>query len=345
MRIPTRAVAGVIATLATAMLSAGSASSVEPLPMLPGTTLKGPTHLRLVVANVPPYVLDVDAHTVRRVRGIEHASYGSVMPIKGGALAVMERLCGSCRAPVRGFVVGPDGSARPLAGGRSVAAARSTVAVWVLDRDRRQRCTVRLVPGGRARVPVPCGTLGGDTDAGLLLWVNGGTVLVDRETGSVRARSVGEGAEVVPLRGDLVLDHGADGKIALADLVSGERRVLRWPSILGGLDQVLAQPHGPLVAIGFADPAYPGPAQAEDLFLLDTNTGRFTHVPGFPAQIRLKFSSMAWTRDDRLVMLFRAADTTKIGVYRPGDRAVALRRVRLPAPNGGSDSFVPIVTG
>ena len=194
-------------------------------------------------------------------------------------------------------------------------------------------------------MPVPCGTLGGDTDAGLLLWVNGGTVLVDRETGSVRARSVGEGAEVVPLRGDLVLDHGADGKIALADLVSGERRVLRWPSILGGLDQVLAQPHGPLVAIGFADPAYPGPAQAEDLFLLDTNTGRFTHVPGFPAQIRLKFSSMAWTRDDRLVMLFRAADTTKIGVYRPGDRAVALRRVRLPAPNGGSDSFVPIVTG
>ena len=74
-------------------------------------------------------------------------------------------------------------------------------------------------------------------------------------------------------------------------------------------------------------------------------TGAISHVPGFPAQMELKRSSMAWTSDDRLVLLFEAEGATRIGVYRPGDPAVALRPVRMPVRNGGSDSFVPIVSG
>ena len=174
-------------------------------------------------------------------------------------------------------------------------------------------------------------------------------LLVDRHNGQVRARRQGETGTIAPLHGSLVLEQAADHDVAtglvLADVATGQRRHLRWPSILGGLDQVLPQAHGSLVAVGFADPAYPGPQQAEDLFLLDTRTWRFTHVPGFPAQMDLKFSSMAWTRDNRLVMLIHAEDTTRIGVYRPGAAAVALRTVDVPATTGGSDSFVPIVSG
>ena len=267
------------------------------------------------------------------------------MPAGTEALAVVERHCGSCGPPLRGYLIKADGSARLLAAGLSIIASRLAGAVWVLSGDRVRGCVVRLVPSRGVALHVPCGRLAGETNRGLLLGTAGGVLLLDRSTGRVLPRPVGAVAAGIPVGGDLVLGHGAGRVLSLVDLATGQRRTLRWPSVLAGLDGVLAQPHGPLVAVGFADPAYPGPQQAEDLFLLDTRTGRFAHVPGFPAQMDLKFSSMAWTSDDRLVMLFRAAGTRTVGVYRPGDRAVALRRVRLPAPDGGSDSFVPIATG
>ncbi|MDX6566301.1 MAG: hypothetical protein QOE10_1963 [Gaiellales bacterium] len=130
--------------------------------------------------------------------------------------------------------------------------------------------------------------------------------------------------------------------LMLVDRASRQRRRLPWKSILGYLDGAYAQPHGPYVAIGFADPAYPGPQQAEDVFLLNRDSGSFTHVPGFPAQLDLKRSSMAWTDDGRLVFLVRDSRETRIGIYRPGARTVALRRVALPAASGGSDQFVPV---
>jgi hypothetical protein len=138
--------------------------------------------------------------------------------------------------------------------------------------------------------------------------------------------------------------RGPGERLTFVDRTTWKRRVLPWRSILGYLDGALVQPHGPYVAIGFADPAYPGPQQAEDVFLLDRRSGSLVHVPGFPASIRLKFSSMAWAADGRLVLLVRDEDGTRIGVYRPGDRSVALRRVELPAVSGGSHQFVPIVS-
>jgi hypothetical protein len=140
------------------------------------------------------------------------------------------------------------------------------------------------------------------------------------------------------------LARDGERHVVLVDRSSWTRRRLPWKSILRYLDGAYVEPHGPYVAIGFADPAYPGPQQAEDVFLLDRRSGSMTHVPGFPAQLELKHSSMAWTDDGRLVFLVHDAEGTRIGVYRPGARAVALRWVVLPAPSGGSDQFVPVVS-
>ena len=112
--------------------------------------------------------------------------------------------------------------------------------------------------------------------------------------------------------------------------------------MLGFHDDVLPQPHGTLVAVGFADPP-PGPAQALDLWILDTATGKFTHLPGFPAQVRLKFSYVAWTRDDRLVMLLEGGGRTVLAVWTPGSKQLPLREVDLPERTGNSPSFVPLV--
>lgn len=76
--------------------------------------------------------------------------------------------------------------------------------------------------------------------------------------------------------------------------------------------------------------------------MLDTATQRLTQLPGFPAQVDLKFSSMAWTEDGRLVLLLQGGGRTVVGVWTPGARSLPLRVVRLPERTGGSDAFVAL---
>jgi hypothetical protein len=264
-----------VAIVAMVVVEAGpwtAFAAVEPLHVLRGAPLHGPTHLHLVVSGRPPLILDVDRQTARPIVGVTVGPRDTawVTAVKGGALAHVE--CVSCRRRARAFLVHLDGTVRSV-GMNATGTPTSARPRWTM--------TAQI-----------------------------GTNFVDH--------------------------------VALVDHKSGAHFRLRWPSILGGLGGALAQPNGPFLALTFADPAYPGPQQAEDLFLLDARTGALTHVPGFPAQIDLKFSSMSWTHDGRLVMLLQAAGAMSVGVYRPGDRAVSLRRVRLPARDTGN--FVPIVS-
>ena len=52
---------------------------------------------------------------------------------------------------------------------------------------------------------------------------------------------------------------------------------------------------------------------------------------------------MAWTLDDRLVLLVERGDRTKLAVWTPGSKRLPQRDVELPPPSGGSDAFVPLV--
>jgi hypothetical protein len=97
------------------------------------------------------------------------------------------------------------------------------------------------------------------------------------------------------------------------------------------------------VALAFADPAWGGEGkQVFDVWLLDTETARMTHLPGMPAVVSLKRTSMAWTDDGRLVLLAESDGRDVVAVWRPGHRRLAVKDVRLPQRSGGSDSFAPI---
>ena len=74
-----------------------------------------------------------------------------------------------------------------------------------------------------------------------------------------------------------------------------------------------------------------------DVWLLDAQTGRLTQLPGMPAIAHLKFTSFAWAPDGRLVLL--SQDAGIVAVWRPGQKQLALRHLRLPRPSGGSDAF------
>lgn len=330
-----------------------TARPAGPLPRLTGPALAGPAHLHLVVSGAPPYIYDVDANAVREVPGVIASPHSllSVMPSGGGALAaVWQATCDPCAGEVtyardwEAFRIRLDGSVRRAGSGWSFAPARNSSAVWALRRGSDRKCRLKLLPSARPSVRMPCAVLDRDTEAGLLVWTSSGQKLVDARTGRT-----GAGARrLEPIHADLALEETGEemleeNRLSLVELPTGARRPLKWPSIIRKLDEIVVQPHGTLVAVGFGDPAYRDAAQALDVWILDTATGRFTQLPGFPAQVRLKFSSMAWTSDDRLVLLLEGGGRTVLAVWRPGSRKLGLRPVELPARTGGGDTFVPLV--
>ncbi len=139
--------------------------------------------------------------------------------------------------------------------------------------------------------------------------------------------------QLFALHGDLALESlgrhlvgvsgGQPRKLSIVNLISGDRRQLVWPSYFGDIISVVPEPHGPLVAVNFGSPAYPGPAQAEDVWMLDTATGIFTHLPGYPARVDIKFSDIAWTTDERLVIIAQGGGRTVLGLWKPDRRRCA----------------------
>ncbi len=294
-------------------------------------------------------VVDVDTKAVTTVGGVTgHPSVtgpqvASVRPALGGAYASVWDGLGIST----GYFVAADGSARRAGSGTDLIPARSSPAVWTLTRASGG-CMLRLVPRGGAAVRAPCGLLQLDTANGLLITNPPYAMLVNDSTGKV-LRRVDVPGQVEPINGTYVLENSrpstdVPGHLTLVNLRTGTRRSLHWPSILPTVQRIAVEPHGPLVAIGFVSVAYPGPQQADDVWLLNTTGGTFTHLPGFPAQESIKASGIAWTSNDHLVVVAESNTDTStsvvLGIWRPGQTTLPLRTI--PTLVGGYNQFVPI---
>ena len=347
-----KAVAAILGVGLVLALTA-TAGADGPLPRLEGPGFAGPTHLRLIVGGAPPAIIDLDAGTTQSVPGVTTSEYSQVrlLPIAGGALAIVHQACDPCATTVRwatnavGFRIGIDGSVERLGSGWSFLPARSSRAVWVLRRDASHRCSLALVPSSRPRAPAPCGVLREDGADGILVGTPDGEVLLRPRTGAVRPASgggrVASGRDfALRVSGEEALE---EARLYVDDLGGGTSRRLRWPSSLRGYGGWMQQPHGDLIAVEFGDPAYPGPGQAEDFWIVDPANRKLRHLPGFPAQVDLKFSSWGWIEDGRLVLILRGGDRTVVAVWTPGARAIPLLPVELPGRTTGSGSLVAVV--
>jgi hypothetical protein len=339
----------------------------SPPTWLTGPPLSEPTHLRLVVSQNtgPASIVDIDSGQARAIRGLgvpqrQRIWSPALYPLTaapGGALAVVTRQdCARCTVTQSELLIGADGLVRRTGRLRlasdqhtSTPALGSASASWVLTWPRSGRCMLRLEPGSRPAVAVPCGTAQSDTPAGLVISRGSEVMLVDPRTGRVRERFAVHGqfdvisnnialistAPGIPGEGDAFPTH-----LTLINLSTGARTQLRWPSTLRFGYRVFPEPHGPLVAIEFADPAYLySGRQASDVWLLDPRTDAFTHLPGFPILEHLKFSGLAWTSDHRLVVIAQGGGRTAIGVWRPGS---AQLRVGTAPQLAGYSQFVPL---
>jgi hypothetical protein len=272
----------------------------------------------------------------------------TVVPVGQDAAVWLDRRtrAGSSRAEIYVVRHGTSKAIR-LATGWSVAAAPGGQAIWLLRFKDAHHCTLAETGlAGRVRRQarsIGCSWQLLDTGSGAVL-VHGRTV-VEPATG----RMLPSTDTLWAIAGERALSSaGSRPPLTLTDLRNGTRQRLPWPSRIrgsqSGTDQAVVEPHGRLIALDFADPAYRGGGtQVTDVWLLDPATRRFRHVPDMPAAVLLKFTSMAWSNDGRLVMLAMpgpGGTRNLVAVWKPGQRQIAVRPVQLPARTSGSDAFV-----
>lgn len=225
---PTRIVAG--------LSMAAMAVSAQPRP-LRGVALVGSTGLRLLVANVPPFVLDVDTGRITRISGLNTRGHPvlTVRAVGKDAIVWLDRNLRARKAPRAEIYVVRSGatSATRLATAWEVAPAADGAAVWLKSYADAQHCTLREVAlDGSERQgprPVPCSTQLLDA-GGRAVLVEGSSIL-DPNTGE----SLLDAPRLWALVGDFaVTTERSQGPLALTDLRSGERWGLRYPSKIGG---------------------------------------------------------------------------------------------------------------
>jgi hypothetical protein len=309
----------------------------------PGATdsrqLESPRGLRLLVADAPaPFVLDVDRAAAQRVAGLPTNGRRGVvvLPLGEDALVLSFRLCGRCRR-VSAYVVRHGSTdATLLAKTSQVIPSRDGKGVWMLARERAGDCMLRKVGlGGRLREPgrtVGCSTvLVGELPAGLLvssvgpLGRDAHDALLDPDGDVVRLGDSG----AQPVVGNLLLS-GSDRHTPLVvrDARTGMSRRLRWPGRPGySLGQVTGEPNGPLAIVEFARFS---PVHKIDMWLLDTRTWRWQHLPDMPARLVPKVTDVEWAADGRVIILSGGV----LGVWRPGDSRIAFRDVKAPKQPG-----------
>jgi len=318
----------------------------DPVP-LAGNALRGKTGLRLLVASDPPFVLDVDTGSVMPVPGIRAMSRGALWVVGvGGRSAVVVARSAWKRAEIYA-VRGREARVTSLGIGTNAWPAADGRAVWVQSAASGSRCTLRLMrlDGRRIRAPRPFPCAISDPAAGSLGLVARRTRVLDPHTGRL---VLGTHWGVLAAAGTKLVLAGPGRGFTLLDGVTRAQQRLPWPSILGYRGRPAADPQGRFVALAFAVPTWNtqtlprswkgGPLQALDVWLLDTDTGKLAQLPGMPAFVGIKQTSLEWTGDGRLVLLGESNGKNLVAVWRPGQRRLALRTVGLER-GGGSNSF------
>jgi len=336
---------------ATAARASGSTSGNDALPSsvprpLHGVTTGGRTGLRLIVADNPPFLLDVDSDRITPIRGLPSVGDPvlAVSPVGDNTLVWIDHPRRDTTPRGQFYVIRHNSTrAVSLTSGWQAAPSRNGRALWLVRYTGAHHCALsELSLAGRTlrpAEPVACSTQLIDSGGGPIL-VNGNTA-TDPATGKAILR----GSALWALSDGYALSSNTyHAPLTLTNLQTGSSRRLPWPSRIGGTDQAAVDPRTGLIALDFADPAYGGSGtQVTDMFLLDPRTGHFTHLPDMPAAVHLKATSMAWTNDGRLITLAETGSETTprilVAIWRQGQERLHIRPVDVPTRTSGSDSF------
>jgi hypothetical protein len=305
------------------------AESVDPFESLCGRALEGPTGLVLVVGDT---VVDIDADTRQRIEGLPDGAefvppasqpiwaqrVGSDAAIGvgdvSGRLEVFAVRPGSPQAVPIGF-----GGPTPGSGG-----------VWLREEISADDCRLSKVAlDGEIlaeSAPADCDVnLIEETDLGLIgsREVDGAFsgVILDPDDLSAPLFELGM---IRGVFGSRVLHQAGGGSdFVVLDTLTGEEITIGLPVRFGQPSYGELSPDGRYLAVPFKSPL-----QVFDIWVLDTETLRWTQVPSMPVAAFVKATTIAWVPDGRLVILLTLEPGGhQLATWTPGDSELQVRQL------------------
>lgn len=318
----------------TTPATSDTASTVHPafpIEFLDGASLETPTEL-LVVAR--DSLIDVDAGTIERIDGLPELEDAEFWAQQAGDHAVIHCSIGCQREDL--FILRKgESTARPIGSGFPTQGTEGT---WIKSFISDDTCTLTKVDwNGEILHPetqFECSTsLIDETQLGLVGWTERGHgpiqgVLID-PSNLAEIRQVGEIHGVIDSE---ILYREGDSFVLLNTETGSETRI-PFPTDVGQPDYGELSPDGAYLAVSFKNPAWPGPRQRLDVWLLDTSSHQWTRLPSMPVAAFLKGTDVTWVADGRVVM-YGAFDQVGVALatYTPGDSHLRiLEMIHSPA--------------
>lgn len=348
MRARRLPVSGLVFGLALVIVA--SVAAREPVG-LRGSSIAGKTGLRLLVDDARPFLFDVDTGSVTRLRGLGTTRHdGYVLAVSRSAAVVVDFRPSPLTAQLYLARSGRT-TVTALGAARDVLPAADGRGVWVTRVQSKAHCALQhigLDGHSAAARAIPCawvirpgGSLGLVVRRARIIDPSTGRTVIASQRGVIAVA----GARLL-LTGPSAHDRPNDTlavRLALLDSSTRAERTLRVPRTTGSLEDPAIDPRGRYIALPFGNPSYQqSGSQVLDVWLIDTLTGSVTHLPGTPAYVHLKATSMQWTHDGRLVLLGEDDNGSFVALWRPGHHTLGLKRIRLPARTGASDTFAPL---
>lgn len=299
-----------------------------PLNMLAGTPLDAADDLVIFTSRE---VIELGIDRVRPITGLPDHGDGTVASVREVAGEVVV----SVDCPMCDDLVGPEVFVvRDASAGPTIAdgwATPGVAGIWLTRRDGAS-CEIRAVAlDGSVLRPnraVDCDlTVIEETSLGIVAARGATGVLVDPDT---LDETVLPGRVIAVFDDRVLVEHG--GAMAVVDPATGASTAVTTPESDGRLGAGLVSPDGRFVLMTFGNPAWPGPRQLLDLWLLDTATLQWSQLPGMPVAVALKSLGVDWSPDGRVVMLgsFDGVGTT-VATWTPTEDQLRLRTIDAQA--------------
>lgn len=336
----------------------GGPRADQPMTPVTGRPLAAGSGLRLVVTGGTTFVFNVDSGARTAIGGLP--SGRDFWSFPAGRHTIIGAFPAGAGRPGRFYVL--DGTrAKQLADGLWAFAAHDGRGVW-MTQPKGGACVLREIGFDRrdlrAGRTIPCdGGPARDTPVGLVATrPDGTTTLLNRDTGEQIevGKSAKPGWQVLTTIGDRMLvrslaQNGAE-QLSMVNAKTWRSTPLPMPPTAGRVSNALVSPDGRSIAIRFVDPAWPGPRQYLDMWLLELPTLAWSRMPSMPAPAAIKTMSMAWTGDGQLVLTGEFPRTGKVHpteadyddlvvVWRPGEADLSVKR--LPLPDEQQATLVP----
>lgn len=299
-----------------------------PIKFLEGVPLPSPSGLLFLSGDT---IIDVDEDSERRVDGLPVDEDLVLWNIAAGGGAVLMVDCMvECGAPELFSVDAEYGVARSIAMGFPAPAPDG---VWVKQYLSETTCTLSKVSldgtTQAAERPFDCGiSLGQETPMGLVVSMTQVSPERDAILDPESLETVFEtGNNIIAVIEDQVLSWDSNSFTVL-DRATGAEDDIAAPTDVGQPSSAGTSPDGRFLAITFQHPAWPGPRQRLDVWMLEIATLEWTRLPSMPVAAALKATDEAWAADGRFV-IFGSFDEVgpAVATWRPGDRDLAVRQL------------------